>query len=68
MVVPFIIVLGLPFLVGIKTSDWGSFLYLIIGYASTGFMEEGLMRGTSGACSNLPEPRAVWSTRPCCSA
>jgi membrane protease YdiL (CAAX protease family) len=45
MVVPFIIVLGLPFLMGIKTTDAGTFIYLVIGYALTGFMEEGLMRG-----------------------
>jgi uncharacterized protein len=45
MIVPFIIVLGLPFLMGIKTTDAGTFVYLLIGYALTGFMEEGLMRG-----------------------
>jgi uncharacterized protein len=45
MIVPFLIVLGLPFLIGIKTSDWGTLLYLVIGYALTGFMEEGVMRG-----------------------
>lgn len=45
MIVPFIIVLGLPFLMGIKPSDAGTFIYLLIGYALTGFMEEGLMRG-----------------------
>jgi uncharacterized protein len=45
MLVPFVIVLGLPFLMGIKASDAGTFIYLVIGYALTGFMEEGLMRG-----------------------
>lgn len=45
MIIPFIIVLGLPFLMGIKPSDAGTFVYLVIGYALTGFMEEGLMRG-----------------------
>lgn len=43
--VPVVIVLGLPFLQGLKTSDWGTFGYLLVGYALTGFMEEGLMRG-----------------------
>ena len=42
---PFVVVLVLPFLIGLKTSDWGTFVYLVIGYALTGFMEEGLMRG-----------------------
>jgi uncharacterized protein len=42
---PFVVVLVLPFLTGIKTSDWSTFVYLVIGYALTGFMEEGLMRG-----------------------
>jgi membrane protease YdiL (CAAX protease family) len=45
MIIPFLIVLGLPFLKGIKTTDAGTFVYLLIGYALTGFMEEGLMRG-----------------------
>lgn len=45
MIVPFIIVLGLPFLKGIKITDVKTFVYLLIGYALTGFMEEGLMRG-----------------------
>jgi uncharacterized protein len=45
VIVPILIVLGLPFLGGIKTSDIGTFIYLVIGYALTGFMEEGLMRG-----------------------
>jgi membrane protease YdiL (CAAX protease family) len=45
MIVPFVIVLGLPFLMGFKPSDMGTFVYLVIGYALTGFMEEGLMRG-----------------------
>jgi uncharacterized protein len=43
--IPLVIVLVLPFLTGVKTSDWGTFVYLLIGYALTGFMEEGLMRG-----------------------
>ncbi len=42
---PFAVVLILPFLMGIKTTDWGTFFYLVVGYALTGFMEEGLMRG-----------------------
>ena len=41
VIIPFIIVLGLPFLKGIKTTDAGTLLYLVIGYALTGFMEEG---------------------------
>lgn len=45
MIIPFVIVLGLPFLAGVKTSDAGTFVYLAIAYALTGFMEEGLMRG-----------------------
>ena len=45
MVVPFVIVLGLPFLRGIKTNDWGTFGYLVVAYALTGFMEEGMYRG-----------------------
>jgi membrane protease YdiL (CAAX protease family) len=45
MWIPFIVVLVLPFLMGIKTSDWSTFFYLLIAYALTGFMEEGLMRG-----------------------
>lgn len=45
MIVPFLIVLGLPFLLGVKTTDAGTFAYLAIAYALTGFMEEGLMRG-----------------------
>lgn len=45
MAVPFFIVLGLPFLQGIKTSDWGTFGYLFLAYALTGFMEEGVWRG-----------------------
>lgn len=45
VIIPFLIVLGLPFLMGIKTTDAGTFVYLLIGYALTGFMEEGLMRG-----------------------
>lgn len=42
---PFVIVLGLPFLQGVKSSSWGTFGYLVVGYALTGFMEEGFMRG-----------------------
>lgn len=45
MIVPFLIVLGLPFLMGVRTTDAGTFAYLAIAYALTGFMEEGLMRG-----------------------
>jgi membrane protease YdiL (CAAX protease family) len=45
MIVPFLIVLGLPFLMGFKTTDAGTFFYLAVAYALTGFMEEGLMRG-----------------------
>lgn len=45
VIIPFLIVLGLPFLKGIKTNDAGTLVYLLIGYALTGFMEEGLMRG-----------------------
>jgi uncharacterized protein len=45
VVVPFAIVLGLPFLKGIKTSDWSTFGYLVVAYALTGFMEEGMFRG-----------------------
>lgn len=45
VIVPFLIVLGLPFLLGVKTTDAGTFAYLAIAYALTGFMEEGLMRG-----------------------
>lgn len=45
MIIPFLIILGLPFLMGVKTTDRGTFFYLLIGYALTGFMEEGLMRG-----------------------
>ncbi len=45
MWIPFAIVLVPPFLRGIHTSDWGTFIYLVVGYALTGFMEEGLMRG-----------------------
>ncbi|WKZ44359.1 MAG: CPBP family intramembrane metalloprotease [Anaerolineales bacterium] len=45
VVIPFLVVLGLPFLKGIKANDANSFVYFIIGYALTGFMEEGLMRG-----------------------
>lgn len=45
VVIPFLIVIGLPFLNGVQTSDWGTFAYLVLGYALTGIMEEGLMRG-----------------------
>ncbi len=45
MIVPFLIVLGLPFLLGFKITDAETFAYLVVGYALTGFMEEGLMRG-----------------------
>ena len=43
--IPVVIVLVLPFLRGVKTSDWGTFVYLLVAYALTGFMEEGLARG-----------------------
>ncbi len=43
--IPLVIVLVLPFLRGIKPSDWGTFFYLVVAYALTGFMEEGLVRG-----------------------
>ncbi len=42
---PFVVVLVLPFLRGIHSSDWSKFAYLALAYALTGFMEEGLMRG-----------------------
>jgi uncharacterized protein len=45
VIIPFLIVLSLPFLKGIKMNDAGTLVYLLIGYALTGFMEEGLMRG-----------------------
>lgn len=45
MVIPFLIVLGLPFLLGVKTTDAGTLIYFAVAYALTGFMEEGLMRG-----------------------
>ena len=45
VIIPFLVVLGLPFLKGIKTNDASTLVYLVIGYALTGFMEEGLMRG-----------------------
>lgn len=45
MLIPFLMVVGIPFLKGIKASDPGTFLYLVSAYALTGFMEEGLMRG-----------------------
>ncbi len=45
VVIPLLIVIGLPFLKGVKTSDWGTFFYLLVGYGLTGFMEEGLTRG-----------------------
>lgn len=43
--IPLVIVLVLPFLKGFAASDRGTFAYLLVGYALTGFMEEGLMRG-----------------------
>lgn len=43
--VPWGIVMVLPFLQGFKSSSWGTFFYLLIAYALTGFTEEGLMRG-----------------------
>lgn len=43
--IPLVVVIVLPFLRGVQTSDWGTFFYLLIAYALTGFMEEGMMRG-----------------------
>ena len=57
--VPVVIVLGLPFLQGVKTSDWNTFLYLLVGYALTGFMEEGLMRGIIMRVLNPRPTRSV---------
>jgi membrane protease YdiL (CAAX protease family) len=45
VIIPFLVVIGLPFLKGINTENLSSLGYLIVGYALTGFMEEGLMRG-----------------------
>ncbi len=45
VIIPFIVVLGLPFLKGFNTENPSSLAYLVVGYALTGFMEEGLMRG-----------------------
>ena len=45
VIIPFLVVIGLPFLKGINTENMSSFAYLLVGYALTGFMEEGLMRG-----------------------
>lgn len=45
VLVPLLIVIGLPFLRGVNLENSGSFWYLVVGYALTGFMEEGLMRG-----------------------
>ena len=45
VIIPFLVVIGLPFLKGINTENLNSLTYLFIGYALTGFMEEGLMRG-----------------------
>lgn len=42
---PALVVLVLPFVAGVKPSDPGTFLYLSIAYALTGFMEEGIYRG-----------------------
>ena len=38
---------------GIKTTDAGTFVYLLIGYALTGFMVEGLIRGIA-LCARKP--------------
>lgn len=45
VLIPLLIVIGLPFLKGINMENANSLFYLIVGYALTGFMEEGLMRG-----------------------
>ena len=45
IIIPFLIVIGLPFLRGFNTGNLNSLAYLVVGYAMTGFMEEGLMRG-----------------------
>jgi membrane protease YdiL (CAAX protease family) len=45
MIFPSVVVLVLPFLGGIQPVEWNSFFYLVVAYALTGFMEEGLMRG-----------------------
>ena len=45
VIIPFLIVMGLPFLRGFNTDNLNSLAYLVVGYAMTGFMEEGLMRG-----------------------
>ncbi|MCA9872074.1 MAG: CPBP family intramembrane metalloprotease [Anaerolineales bacterium] len=45
VIIPFLIVIGLPFLKGINLENGNSFWYLVVAYALTGFMEEGLMRG-----------------------
>lgn len=45
VIIPFLIVIGLPFLKGINLENANSFWYLVVAYALTGFMEEGLMRG-----------------------
>ena len=45
VIIPFLIVIGLPFLSGVNTDNMSSIAYLVVGYALTGFMEEGLMRG-----------------------
>ena len=45
VIIPFIIVIGLPFIKGINMENSSSLAYLVVGYALTGFMEEGLMRG-----------------------
>jgi uncharacterized protein len=45
VIIPFVVVVGLPFLKGFNSENLNSLDYLIIGYTLTGFMEEGLMRG-----------------------
>lgn len=45
VLIPLLIVIGLPFLRGVNQENSGSLWYLVAAYALTGFMEEGLMRG-----------------------
>jgi len=45
LIFPAIVVGVLPFVTGLKPSDGGTFVYLLIAYLLTGFMEEALMRG-----------------------
>lgn len=44
--IPLVVVIVLPFLKGVKIDGgWNTFLYFVVAYALTGFMEEGMMRG-----------------------